>query len=396
MLKLKFDWRDILRAPRIAFSLQKMWIQLVGLTIGMFFYLDFTYGSLAAAGVPLKTAWAQYGLLPCLFSIGDKVPWYSWVLYGIGSLILLFAAMIANTAASRAIYMTSKGNSFYSWKESYAFAFRKVASIILTPVSLLVIIGLMVLGALVVGLLGKIPFIGELGVSIFTPVWLIGALVLFFFALVAVVATVLVPTILATTDEDAFEAIFQSFSICWGRPCRFIFYEALTIVLSFVAMGVFAFFIKEAALIMNHLFAVFMGSDFVNLANNGQAHLQGWTLAAQGIIEKLFGQCTSMVYFSREFVFIPAKDLPMSVVISSYFYALSLLFISGWVLSYGIAAFTAGNTLLFLALKKHKDDENLLERQDAEEETEEDEAEGEAEGQKETAEQADPSATPNE
>jgi hypothetical protein len=396
MLKLKFDWRDILRAPRIAFSLQRMWIQLVGLMVGLFFYLFFTYGSLVAAGFPLKTAWAQYGLLPCLFSVGDTVPVYSWILYGIGSLILLFAIMIANTAAARAIYMTSKGNSFYSWKESYAFAFRKAASIILTPVSLLVIIGLMVLGTLVVGLLGKIPFIGELGVSIFIPVWLIGALILFFFALVAVVATVLVPTILATTDEDAFEAVFQSFSICWGRPCRFIFYEALTIVLTFVAMGVFAFFIKEAVLIMNGLFSIFMGSDFVNLANNGQAHLQSWTLPAQGIIEKLCGPFTGMIYFAREFVFIPVKDLPISVVISSYFYALSLLFIGGWVLSYGFATFSAGNTLLFMAIKKHKDDENLLERQDAEEETEEAEAEGESEGQKETAEQAAPTATPNE
>jgi hypothetical protein len=396
MLKLKFDCRDILRAPRIAFSLQRMWIQLVGLMFGLFIYLIFTYGSLVAAGFPLKTAWAMNGLLPCLFAVGDPVPLYSWILYGIGSLMLLFAIMIANTAAARAIYMSSKGNSFYSWKESYAFAFRKAASVILTPVSLLLIIGLMVLGAFIVGLLGRIPFVGELGVSIFTIIWLISALLLFFFALVAVVATVMVPAILATTDEDAFEAIFQSFSICWGRPCRFIFYEALTIILSLFAMGAFAFFIKEAVMIMNHLFSAFMGADFVNLANNGQAHLQSWMLPAQGIVEKICGRFSGMVYFAREFVFIPAGDLPISVVISSYFYAFSLLFIGGWVLSYGFAAFSAGNALLFMVIKKHKDDENLLERKDAEEESEEGEAEGESEGKKENDEQTEATVPPNE
>ncbi|RPI03722.1 MAG: hypothetical protein EHM72_00615, partial [Calditrichaeota bacterium] len=265
MLKLGFNWRDILRAPRLALSLQRMWIQLVGLTFGLLFYLLLTYLGMMAAGYSLKTAWMQNGLLPCFFAIGDQFPWYSWLLTGIGSLILVFSLMITNTAVSRAIYMTSKGNSFYSWKEAFAFAFRKIASILLTPISLIVLIGFMVLGALIIGLLAKIPFIGALGFSLFTVFWILGALILVFFVLATIVATLLVPSVLATTDEDAFEAIFQSFSIVWSHPWRFIFYEGLTLILSLLALGGMAFFMKQALFIVNYLFAAFIGGDFVNL-----------------------------------------------------------------------------------------------------------------------------------
>lgn len=373
MIKLKFDYRDIFRAPRMAFSLQKMWIQLLGMGLGYLLYLVFSYLSLLAAGFQFQIAWQQYGLLPCLFATGESVPWYSWLLAGIACLLLILSFLYTNTAVSRAIYMSSKGNPFYTWKESFAFAFRKKVSIILTPLSLVALIGLMILGAFILGLLGKIPFIGPLGISLFTVIWFFMSLVLLFFAIVSIVATILVPSILATTDEDAFEAIFQSFSIAWSQPWRLIFYEAMTIILSLFAMGVFALFVKQATVIMNGLFTSFMGSQFANLANNGQAMVQGWTLGAQNIVNILYQNCAPMLFFNNVFMLIPAADLSISVVISSYLYALSLLFIAGWVLSYGLSTFTAGNTLLFVIIKQKKDEENLLERKDKEEEEEEEE-----------------------
>ena len=72
---------------------------------------------------------------------------------------------------------------------------------------------------------------------------------------------------------------------------------------------------------------------------------------------------------------IPAKTLSLSVVISSYLYASSLLFIAAWVLSYLLSTFTAGNMVSYLVIRQIKDGENLLERVDREEEEEE---EGEA------------------
>ena len=381
MVKLYFDYRDIFRSARIAFSLQRMWIQLVGMAFGLAAYLVVTYGAFLSAGNSLKDVWNMYGLLPCFFGSGETFPWYSWIVFGIGAVIFLCVFLITNTAVARASYMQMKGNNFYTWREAFRFAIRKAGSVILTPVSLAIMIGFIVLGALVVGLLGKIPYVGELGVSLFTLFWFLTTIFLFFLTIVAGVSFLLVPSIIATTDEDAFEAVFQTFSTTWSQPWRFIFYEALTMAVSVVALGIFAFFAKEGILIANRLLGVFMGSDYINLANNGQALVQSWTLLSQNVIESLFSKAAPAIYFSKEFIYI--TDLPITVKISGYFYALSLLFLGGWVLSYGLSTFSVGNTLLYITLRKKKDDENLLERKDKEEEEEEEEKSEEGEDVKE-------------
>ena len=51
MLKLKFNFQDVLRAPRLAFSLQRMWIQLVGL------FFDFP---LTESGPPFGGSHQEY------------------------------------------------------------------------------------------------------------------------------------------------------------------------------------------------------------------------------------------------------------------------------------------------------------------------------------------------
>ena len=136
-------------------------------------------------------------------------------------------------------------------------------------------------------------------------------------------------------------------------------------------MGVMAFVFKKALLIMNAVFMAGMGSDYANLANNGQGLLQSWLLMGQNIAEVLYQGLAPLVYFEREFILIPSSELPVSIVISSYIFALCLLFIAGWVLAYGLSTFTTGNTFLYLVMRKHKDGENLLERKDKEEEQEE-------------------------
>jgi hypothetical protein len=280
---------------------------------------------------------------------------------------------------ARATYMLAKGNNFYTWRESYAFAFRKAGSVLLTPVSLAVLIGMVVVGALILGLLGKIPYAGELGISLFTVIWFFAALLLFFFAVILLVSIILVPSIIATTDEDAFEAVFQTFSLTWSQPWRLVIYEGVITLLSLFAMGLFAYAAKEAFIIMNALLSSFMCGDYINLMTNGQAMVQSWLLMIQNVVQSIYGDATPWIYFRHEFIPIPASELPLTVVISSYLYGLSLLFIMGWVFSYGVSTFTAGNTLLYVILRKKKDDENLLERVDKEEEEEEEEeTEGEA------------------
>lgn len=378
MIKLYFDCRDIFRAPRFAFSMQKMWIQLVGGTVGYVLYFIMTYLGFWVSRVPLSSVWKDYKLLPCFFVAAEDLSWISWILYSIGIFLILCSFFLANTAVARATYMTAKGNIFYSWKEAYRFAFRKFTSVILTPVSLIILIVLMLVGGGIVGLIGRIPYAGIIGISLFTTVWFLAALFIVFLALITLVSLLIVPSIIATTDEDAFEAVFQSFSVAWSQPWRLIFYEALTICLSIVSMGIFAFFVKQAIVLMNDIFIVALGDNFSNTAYQGQYLVQNWLLFGQNIIEYLYQNFIDYVYFSNVFKVISPEILSPVILFSSYLYAVNLLFIGGWVLSFGFSTFTTGNLFLYLTLRRKKDGENLLERVDKEEEEEDEDSDEES------------------
>ncbi|MFZ5518234.1 MAG: hypothetical protein ACOY90_16480 [Candidatus Zhuqueibacterota bacterium] len=369
MQKMYFDARDIFRSTRIALSLQRIWLQFVGLAIGYLGYLMLTYISFMTAGLELVGVWKKHGLLPCIFS--EPHTWIATMVYSIGVLWLLVVYLIATTAVARATYMTSKGNHFYTWRDALKFSFRKISSIILSPMAILILIGLFVSGGAVVGWLGKIPFIGEFGITIFTLFWFIASLLIVFFGIVLIVALIQAPAILATTDDDAFEVVFQSFSLVWAQPWRLILYEAISAVMAVVGFVVLATISKNAYIVMDRIFSNTMGEDFINISAQGMYILSVWLTHSMNWVHSAFHDISDMFYFSREYD-------PLQLAIgyhyaASYIFALWMLFIGGLILSYGIASFNVGNTLTYLVLRKKKDDENLLERKDKEEEEDEEE-----------------------
>ena len=363
----RFDLRDLFRAPRLAFSLQRIWIQLLGMAAGYLLYLILTYAAMISQGYGLADLWQRYGLLPCLFGQPSPAPWYSWLLFGLASAALLLAYMVTNTAVARAAYMTMKGNNFYSWREAFAFARQKFLSILFAPLSLLLLILLLVFSSWILGCLGRIPFLGELGISFFTVLWFLGALFLVYTGAVAIVSIWQTPAIIAASDEDAFEAVFQSFSLTWMQPCRLLFYQIVNMAVAAAAMLFFAFLLLASLRLMNALLGAFMGSDYHNLSFAGQAMVQSWL---SGCPQPLAGFINQLFDY-QHVTPVGVAGLTLSIRVAAFFFAVNLLFIIGWVLSYGLSAYTTGNLLTYLALRHRKDGEDLLLRKDREEEPDE-------------------------
>ena len=370
MNSFNFNYKDIFKSNRLAFSLQRIWIQFLGVAIGYAGYLVFTYLSLVVSGNQLLKVWQQMGLFPCIHGFGYKINIVSWILYGIGFTFLIVFYLISSTAVARAVYMTLKGNHFYSWREAFNFAFKKLTSFICAPIAIFILIGLFVLGGIAVGLLGKIPFIGELGISIFYLLWLIAGLFIVLFICVLVVSLILSPSIIATTDDDAFEAVFQSFSTLWSQPWRFIVYEILTSTLAVVGFTVFAFIAKRGFLIINTIFLSTVGDKYSNLMINGLYLLSNWVSVSITWLKSFLGDSASYIYFSNTFL---QLELPTILSISSYIFAIMVLIFGGFIVSYGLAVFNVGNTITFLILRQKKDGENLLERHDREEDDDDEE-----------------------
>ena len=215
MVSLRFVYRDIFRSARLAFSFQRLWIQFTSLFFGYIVYVVLTYLSLVLAGKELGQLFSRMGLLPGV--IGYGLPWYSWIIYGLGVFGLLFAWLVSGTGVARATYMNLKGNTFYSWKEAMRFAFKKKGvSVISTPIAIFMIALFTVAGGIVIGLPARIQHnfgdvVGVL-ISLFTVVWFLASIFLVFVILALGMSLFLTPSVLATTDDDAFEGLFQSFS----------------------------------------------------------------------------------------------------------------------------------------------------------------------------------------
>ena len=366
MVTLQNNFKDLFRAGRVAFSLQRVWINFFGLAIGYGVYLIFTYLSFLTAGKTFLAMWDRYGLFPCLF--GNEYPWFSWAIFIIGSLLLLMMVLVTNTAVSRAVYMNLKGETFYTWKEAYKFAMKNMASILGAPVAIGGVIILFVIGALVMGLVGKIPFVGELITSTMTLFYMGAGLFVFFLGLVLVIALILVPSIIATTDEDGFEAVFQSFSLSTGQPVRLITYLFIVCAIEFLAFCIMAFSAKEAWFIYSDLFAISMGDKFTQIGQQAMYYTQYTLAASRPWIDYYLQDLSGFVYFSKDFI--PVADLSAWSTFCSYIFAIFLLMVGGLVVAYAEATGNAGLTLMYLVMRQKHDGENLLERKEEDDEFE--------------------------
>ncbi|GBD94139.1 hypothetical protein BMS3Abin05_01737 [bacterium BMS3Abin05] len=363
MVKLHFDYRDLFRSARLAFSIQRVWINFIGLFFGFLLYDVLTYVSFLTASQGFIPMWERFGLFPCLFGIGG--PWYSWVIYAIGVLLLIAIVLLTNTAVSRAVYMNLKGETFYTWKEAFGFSLKRWGSVLAAPTAIIGIIVFFGVGAIIMGLLGRIPYVGELGTGLMTLFYMSSSLFVFFLILVLFVAFLFVPSIIATTDEDAFEAVFQSFSISTGQPWRIIAYGVVVAAIEILGFVILAWAVKEAFLIFNFLFLIGMGDKFSDLMNNGMALIQGWVYPTLNWIQYAFGDMSRYFYFARDFV---PKELSAVMQISAWFFAVLMGVVGGLIVSYAEAIGNSGLTLVYLIMRKHQDDENLLERKEEEEE----------------------------
>lgn len=360
-MKLYFNYRDIFHAPRIAFRFQRIWINGIGLLTGYIFYLIFTYASLLIDGTGLAEAWERYGLLACNFN--QLQHWYSCIVFLIGSAAFFAIFLLTNTAVSRVAYMELRREFFYSWTQAFRFAFGKWASTLGAMLTFLFMVGLFAVGAMVMGFIGRIPVIGELGTFLLTIPYILAALLLLFIIIVAFIGVFLVPVIIATSDEDALGGVFQSFSITNNQPWRLLVYSLLTGVLEFAGIITLVFFLKKAFSLLCALFAVGMGEKFAKITEQGFYLIDKSLPQLYVWMEHLFGTFTSQIYLSFHHA---QLTLSASENIAAYIFVIFLLLIGGSAITYGEAIRNAGFTILYVDLYKIQEGENILEREDEE------------------------------
>jgi len=367
MVEFRFNFVDIFRAPRLALSAKKIWTQFRSLAAALVLYNLGVYLALVVSGADVYRIWSSYYLFPTWALVGGEVALNAagWVFLVLGVLAAAVAVYVGMTAVAKITVEQLRGNDFFSRREAGRFVRRHWRPVVWAPVMLGLVLALLLGAGLLVGVVGKIPWAGEVLASLGIVPLFLGALLFVFLGLVFVLSFWLTPAIVATTGDDTFETSFELFSTLSGQPWRLALYELLSGALTLTCGALFAGFSFAALRVVYWVLYLPMGAKwaavfgaawrvmpahFRGAAGGGCALCDWWTSWTAG-----GGWCGGAVL-----------PLPWPQAIAATFVSLALLVILGIVYAYGLNVHTAAQTIIYTVLRKKKDDENLLEMYDDE------------------------------
>ncbi len=364
MFEFYFDIRDIFKVPRAAFSIRRIAVHFRALVVAFFVYDVFSYVGLAISGISFTSAFSRYYLFPPILSFiaeSAQISPAGVIIQLVGIFLFILINYIAGAAVAKITLEQLRGNSFYTAKESWAFVRRNWLAVITPPVIIFLFVSILIGVVLLFGAIGLIPFVGEFLVSLTVfPSYFIGLSILLF-VVIGFFGFALTPAIVGSAGGDTFETTFELFSTVTNKPLRLIVYETVHTLFSALCTMVFAIVSILGIWISISFLTVVMGSKFL------------------AIFSLAWGMLPSFVkfLFSSHFLggalswvkpgYIEFAGLPgvWDIIVSTVF-VFGLYAIIGVIVAYALSVHNVGQTIIYIILRKNKDDENLLEAFDAE------------------------------
>ncbi len=354
-VKMHFNYKDIPRAARFGFSAKKIWVQFLGFLVGTILYDIFAYIGMLLSGMTLSEVWNEYHFLPLPFNGG--LTFGGLVLVLIGALLFGLSILLAGVAVSKITYEQLKGDEFYEVNKAIKFALTEGKSAVTALITLVIVAIFVLIGGVIIGLLGKIPWFGELILLLMSvPIFFAGLfLVYLFFSFI--VASYLVAAIVAVANTDTFDSLFEIFSTLNEENWRFVSYETLLYGTKVVAFSVFAWTVGKALyvihLVLSHPWL--MGKKFADITQTALSYFPIITpLYSIDPILRILGVDAILypVY--------PVPNLPLPQQILGFIFGIFFYFIVFITLSYWMTIHWSGNTLIFTIIAKKKDDIDYL------------------------------------
>ncbi|MFL3005323.1 MAG: hypothetical protein ACJZ1R_04075 [Candidatus Neomarinimicrobiota bacterium] len=374
-LKLNYNYSDIFRAPRLALSGKKILFLIKGNLFGYIAYFIFSLISLLSTGMSTQEIISKYGLYPCLF--GHQAEWFSWLVYFFGISIWFFALMLSLTGVCRIFLKQLKGNDFFSGKDASKFVFKHRHALVLTPITIFLIIIFFLLLASIFALIGKIPVIGNLTLSILYILYFLGSVFTILSTFVLFTSLIYTPSIVGLYEEDTMGSVFQIYSITFSQPWRILFYNIILAILIFIGIEIYSWVCLNSIGLISYIFGhnVFMGDQFSVIHNHSLSVVfpniivDTFVHYKTLILEKINLNSGIPLLFSPSTNLAGLNDLSVIETISSILLSIAYFTIALSVFSYGLAMLAVGQSLMFVTFKKLSDDDDLIFRADEDDDT---------------------------
>jgi len=268
-----------------------------------------------------------------------------------------------------------------------AFIKKHWGGVILGPVACVALfVGFVVSGMIIGWLAGVIPVVGEIAFAVgFIPIFF-AALVAVFMVFAIIAALVMSPAIVGTVGEDALEVVIQSFSLCWSQPWRTAVYLVWTCISVWIGTVALSGLMTLALSLITWSSGMFMGDKLPAMLQIARSYFPPIDFGSP-ILHAYPEMTTAWSDLSN-------PSAGGSVLWAGRILGVMLICLAGVLFSYTQAAFASGTSLIYVILRKKKDDENMLEWEDpdfedfdftADSSDDQTSAESEAAGDSETA-----------
>lgn len=236
--RLYFDLRDILGAPARALSAKQIFVMTASLVVALAVFDLAFYLAHLVSGSNLGVVFDVYGLFP------DPSAGLAGPLLILGMFGAVFILMLGQTGVAAVNIEQIRGNRFFSIKDAVRFALSRARTVFLCEIAIAAFVTFIVALFMLLGLFGRIPYLGEWLYSLFVvfPLYFI-ALFTVFIATIALVSIILTPAIAAADRRgETFGLILETFSTVIRQPLRWLGYTGYALVTGKIASFVYAYF----------------------------------------------------------------------------------------------------------------------------------------------------------
>lgn len=262
---------------------------------------------------------------------------YCIIFFAIAFTVISFAG---GTLCRMAALGFSKGEKpglseslLFGWHNFKSFFFAP-----LVPVGIILLLGLLIFTP---GLLGNIPYIGELIVGLLMPVSLLIGSIIVLVSIGAFAGYNLMYPAVAYEKCDSFDAISRAFNYVYSRPFRYVFYSVVAAFfgsICYVFIRFFVFLLMYCTRLFLSL-AIFVDSDAAGSKLNTVWPEPTFLKLARPVID---------------------AQLTWSETAGAFLIKLSLLVVLGILLSVIISFFFSANTIIY-SLLRYKVDKTPVE-----------------------------------
>ena len=355
MQELTFDYRDIGKAPRLAWSIRKMYLALKGILFAWGIYLVFTYAALLLS--PARSAgpvqlFQYFEFFPYLPGEAAGIP--AEVIWILGIILALCTLLLAATAVSRAAYEDLRGNLMFQAREAVLFTRTNRWTVFISMLALFFLVLIFIVSFALAGLVGRIPAVGPLFVALFS-------IPLFFWGLagIAVLITFLigltiVPAIVGCLEEDVLETVIQTFITIWSKPILFLWYQIIirvvtvfvTVLLKMVSIAAFLFALTVTA--------PFMGNTINELFTISLSRIP-FLMESPIVLNGIY----ILNYLIGTPYIVDTSGASGVVHLSGWILGIGYLLVAAWIVSFAFSTFFSAQVLMYLTLYKRKEGKDI-------------------------------------